>query len=1564
MVKFAFFMPFMGGETSEESGVEVEVEGTMPAKSFTFDMEAGAEVGSDGSDEARDEKSEKIVEEECFDAEDDVLEEEGLCGGVEEVKNLESAYLGVEDEATVEDEEHHEKEHTEVCIVTNVASAEEYASHSEEEEKEIDSEEIAKQGELDMEEIMNQEENGSKDTVFSEPTSFLEPQNSTIMAEYNNLSGTILNQGELGSKDTIFSEPTLCSDRQNTIVAADSNAFSQIDLVASNESVDSNSSMDSNVSEISNKLEAIMLDRIAAIDQIRNLLETELENDNDLIAEFTGKVSALEQDVMSKDDCIKALNQHVKELKIKNGDYSRELSSLSHTIDELVESNLTKTGLLVELEQDIATKKNALEIVNDQVQTKQADIITKAEENATLAQGLDTLKAENDGLKATIADLQSRNADYVEEFEHLLTSLKELVDQNSKLEHQVKELIDANKKLEEIQNTYNYEVEKNTRLQLEKEEIRTNIAVMTQEHNTTVSNFEDKLQTENSVKMQLTSEIIELRQTVATCQGEQAAVESRVESVTRSLEEAKVTIEAMRLEVDGLKTEKVQFLETVQKLEKVVDDTTSQMQAQLACQKSQFEQEVRVLEMGLESEIMSSGKLKKQYEEIKKKYHKEVEKNEKLKNQQDEMNAVEATQKAIIADLTADNTSLASQLKEEKMATIEIANRQASLETEFKSAKKSHKQEKTKLLNELKVAMENQAHLANAAKVTVASMSKDHKSKVASMEETHKAAVFDLDSKAEALRKELKQEKDTVMQIAESNAKVEAKMKSEKKAAAKESKELAEKFKHDLELVQKQLAGEKINTAQLQGLQGRLEVTEQQLVAAAKRRDDLAVMLEELRGLNAGLNKEVAESKENQAQLLVRIKNLDGRLDEKDAALSSITNEHSELVEKLTSTQECNSQLTSKIKGMQDDTAKNDIELHKLLDRMEETQHLLATATAEKDQVRTMYDDMEDLNKKLTNKLNKNRDDAAKTMTELHKRLMETENELSAMKSENDSLTKMRNELEETMLAQSREATAYKKRAKESDRTLVIMSKDKESLEKHMCALEHEIIELQVSKKEKESLEMRLAKSDADLMTLTKEKEALEKNINELQAHNESSACEIAELRSIQLRESAVWMETHTSLKNSLSENENSFAKISNEKNELEMERNALKTELKEVMKALKLVSTDLAELEQQKRELESDLYAKLMESKGKHNEAISSIQSRLNQTERTLTDIKSEKDNLERTVDELRLNNQDLSNELSESRSILSRESAEWQQEKIRLVDEKIKLTQRIYEVETTLVKICNQKTNLEAQKSGIERELSAELMETKGKHNKKIAEIQVRLQETERQLTSIMVEKETLQQTVNDLQDINHSMSLEAAEKSVATQESSVMTVESADWNVERSKLINRLMETERTLVLVASQNEDLEKQLSQEKETLKSRLSETEMTLVTVASEKGKLEKKNALLERKLRASSPIDLPPRPAQNDMSAELNRLQLSFLKEKKEMLGRQQGLEKMLMEALSFHDKKENSDEKTCARSTLRIDSRVKSEPRVKSHSTQKPVSSLGSTSSAWRKSVDPIDP
>ena len=70
-----------------------------------------------------------------------------------------------------------------------------------------------------------------------------------------------------------------------------------------------------------------MIDRISAIDNIRALLEREMEQDNGLLAEFTDKVVVLEGQLGEKNGCIGMLEREVDGLKRKNGDYAMELTS-------------------------------------------------------------------------------------------------------------------------------------------------------------------------------------------------------------------------------------------------------------------------------------------------------------------------------------------------------------------------------------------------------------------------------------------------------------------------------------------------------------------------------------------------------------------------------------------------------------------------------------------------------------------------------------------------------------------------------------------------------------------------------------------------------------------------------------------------------------------------------------------------------------------------------------------------------------------------------------------------------------------------------------------------------------------------------------------------------------------------------------------------------------------------------------------------------------------------------------------------------------------------------------
>ena len=148
--------------------------------------------------------------------------------------------------------------------------------------------------------------------------------------------------------------------------------------------------------------------------------------------------------------------------------------------------------------------------------------------------------------------------------------------------------------------------------------------------------------------------------------------------------------------------------------------------------------------------------------------------------------------------------------------------------------------------------------------------------------------------------------------------------------------------------------------------------------------------------------------------------------------------------------------------------------------------------------------------------------------------------------------------------------------------------------------------------------------------------------------------------------------------------------------------------------------------------QLEKNLYAKLLENKAKHSDAISDLHARLDDAEEALTSVAYERNVLQCTVDELQERNENLSLELDESRSVLSRESADWREEKRRMIDEKNKLTNRISVIDNMLVVACDQRAALEAQKTDIERELSRESLETEGKHNKTVADIQARFQDT----------------------------------------------------------------------------------------------------------------------------------------------------------------------------------------------------------------------------------------
>lgn len=233
--------------------------------------------------------------------------------------------------------------------------------------------------------------------------------------------------------------------------------------------------------------------------------------DSDLIAKLTGRLRALEKDMVNKNKSIKASSLLINDLKNKNGDYARELSILSQTVDELVDSKRESIGKIAELEMDIAVKNESVKQLADEVVEHQKIIKNKDDKITALGKEIDTIEAQKHGLENSIEELKARNDDYASEFENLLSSLRDLVDQNAVLEFHVKELQGKNtaltenvsgltSSLEDVKKKYQHEVCANEVLRSENEEIKNSVLRMMDDHKHTIGYWENQLQCEPTIE--------------------------------------------------------------------------------------------------------------------------------------------------------------------------------------------------------------------------------------------------------------------------------------------------------------------------------------------------------------------------------------------------------------------------------------------------------------------------------------------------------------------------------------------------------------------------------------------------------------------------------------------------------------------------------------------------------------------------------------------------------------------------------------------------------------------------------------------------------------------------------------------------------------------------------------------------------------------------------------------------------------------------------------------------------------------------------------------------------
>lgn len=279
------------------------------------------------------------------------------------------------------------------------------------------------------------------------------------------------------------------------------------------------------------------------------------------------------------------------------------------------------------------------------------------------------------------------------------------------------------------------------------------------------------------------------------------------------------------------------------------------------------------------------------------------------------------------------------------------------------------------------------------------------------------------------------------------------------------------------------------------------------------------------------------------------------------------------------------------------------------------------------------------------------------------------------------------------------------------------------------------------------------------------------------------------------------------------------------------------------------------------------------------------------------------------------------------------------------------------------------------------LNKELTVKLEESKVDDAQTISELHKCLRETEGDLSTVISDKASLTDILDQVERDNQSLSTELNES----------VIRSKAWTEKESKLKKRAKEGDRTLVMISLQKDKLaesEKNLSTQLNEMKVHLDETERLLSSVKAEKDNLQStvddlqclihdlslevndsksnmvldsterngekeklqsrlrdslhtmvkltkqkddlamqkselanQNTALEKKLR-----EVPPPPP--DQSAEFTRLQQSFFKEKEEMMDRQQRLEHMLRDALNakVEDDKENSKKKAVRKITKRL--------------------------------------
>lgn len=293
-----------------------------------------------------------------------------------------------------------------------------------------------------------------------------------------------------------------------------------------------------------------------------------------------------------------------------------------------------------------------------------------------------------------------------------------------------------------------------------------------------------------------------------------------------------------------------------------------------------------------------------------------------------------------------------------------------------------------------------------------------------------------------------------------------------------------------------------------------------------------------------------------------------------------------------------------------------------------------------------------------------------------------------------------------------------------------------------------------------------------------------------------------------------------------------------------------LTTSLKEAKYSLEKEMEQTVRLEKDKL----DLQVRVAKNNEDHEKEIEKWQQRLDESSHCKAQLKKEMDDLRKALCEEQLANTQL--------SALRANMASAEQTISRITKEKNRLSEELKETNKNnerLEKKMSLATSSSDPTGALRKELESMRKQLckEQQNNAQLISLKARLEETERSLAKLMDEKLKLRE---ELGETKNMMSFDI-------QESKSRSSEMIEWLGEKKSMQRRLRDSEKALVLLA-----------QEKDAIEVKFKEATITSTMSPNKEEKL----------------------------ASELVKLQTQFIKEKKEMMTRQQKLEGMLIQALA----------------------------------------------------------